>query len=121
MSGATLNALPPAGVAIELQPQVTVDYELAPGGEPKSDDSFGGILTISNVAQAGAYQVTASEEAWIDAIQNGKALVSTAQTGKKDCPDVRKSVRFDLNAGPLTIQVSSALASQIKLAILPAE
>jgi hypothetical protein len=121
MSGATLGALPPTGVAIDLQPQVTVEYVLAPGREPKSDDSFGGILTISNVAQAGAYQVTASTEAWIDVIQNGKALASTAHTGKEGCPDVRKSVRFDLDAGPVTIQVSDAVSSQIKLAILPAD
>jgi hypothetical protein len=121
MSGAALGALPPTGVAVDLQPQVTVEYVLAPGRAPKTEDSFGGILTIANVAQAGAYQVTASEEAWIDVIQNGKALASTAHTGREGCPDVRKSVRFDLDAGPLTIQVSDAPSLQIKLAILPAE
>lgn len=121
MSGAMLRALPPTGVAIELQPQVTVDYAVEPGREAKSNDSFGGMLTIANVEQAGAYQVTASDEAWIDAIQNGKALPSTAHTGKEGCPDVRKSMRFELDAGPLTIQVSGAPSIQIKLAILPVQ
>ncbi len=121
MSGATLTAIPSTGVALELQPQVTVDYVLPPGHEPKSDDSNGGILAISNVAQAGAYQVTTSEHAWIDVIQNGKALVSSAHSGKQGCPDIRKSVRFDLETGPLTIQVSGAASMHIKLAILPAQ
>jgi hypothetical protein len=120
MSGATLRALPPTGVSVELQPQVTVDYLLAPERESKADDS-GGMLAILNVAQAGAYQVTASEEAWIDAIQNGKALSPTADTSKEGCPDVRKSMRFSLDAGPLTIQVSGATSRLIKLAILPVE
>jgi hypothetical protein len=121
MSGATLLALPATGVALELQPDVTVDYVLPPGREQNAGDSYGGILSIATLEKPGAYQVTASEGAWLDAIQNGRALAPAAQSGNEGCPGVRKSVRFDFEAGPLTIQLSGAASMQIKIAILPAE
>ncbi len=120
ISGATLDTLPFV-VTLELQPHGTVDYVLAPGREPKTGESSGGLLLVTNVPKAGTYQVTASSEAWIDVIQKGKALDATAHTGRRDCADVRKSVRFDLEPGPLTIQVSGVDSLQIKLAVLPAE
>jgi hypothetical protein len=120
LSGATLSSFPPKGLAVELQPHPTMDYVLPPGGEPK-EDSFGGVVTIASVPKAGAYQATLSGEGWVDMIQNGKALAFTAETGKEGCPGVRKSLRFDLEAGPLTIQLSGVPSAQIKLAILPVE
>jgi hypothetical protein len=78
-------------------------------------------FVISNVSKAGSYQVRASAEAWIDVIQEGKSLASTAHSGRRDCPDVRKTVRFDLQTGAVTIQVSGVDSKLIKLAIPPAE
>ena len=94
---------------------------MAPGRQPKSEESWGGLLFVKQVPNAARYQVTLSKEAWIDVIQDGKALTSSAHTGKRDCADVRKSVQFDLAPGPLTIQVSGAASNLIKLSILPAE
>ena len=76
---------------------------------------------IPKVPKAGLYQITASAEGWIDVIQDGKALASSAHSGRRDCPDVRKSVRFDLQTGAVTIQFSGVDSKFIKLAILPAE
>ena len=104
-SGTTLDSVPDRGIALELQPHDTAPYVLAPSRQPK----------------IGSYQVTASAEAWIEIIQDGKSLASTAHSGKRDCPDVRKSVRFDLQTGAVTIQVSGVDSKLIKLAILPAE
>ena len=120
-SGATLDSFPDHGIALELQPHDQVSYVLAPGRPPKSADSSGGVIVISNVPKAGSYQVTASAEGWIDVIQGGRPLASTAHSGRRDCPDVRKSVRFDLQPGDVTIQVSGVDSKLIKLAILPAE
>jgi len=120
-SGATLSFLPQKGLALELQPQVTVDYVLAPGRDAKSEDSEGGLLFITNVPQAGSYQVTVSNDAWIDVIQNGKAVPLTAETIKNGCPVVYKSMRFNLEPGSLTVQISDASSRRIKLAILPVE
>jgi len=120
-SGATLDSLPDRGIALELQPHDTAPYVLAPSRQPKIANSSGGLVVISNVSKAGSYQVTASAEAWIDVIQGGKSLPSTAHSGRRDCPDVRKTVRFDLQTGAVTIQVSGVDSKLIKLAILPAE
>ena len=120
-SGATLDSIPDHGVTPELLPHDTVPYALAPTRQPKIANSFGGVVVISNVSKAGSYQVTASAEAWIDVIQDGKSLASTAHSGRRECPDVRKSVRFDLQTGAVTIQVSGVDSKLIKLAILPAE
>ena len=102
-SGVTLESLPDHGIALELQPHASVPYVLPPGRQPKMADSSGGFVVVSNVPKAGQYQITASAEAWIDVIQNGKAAASTTHTGRRDCPHVRKSVRFDLQPGSVTI------------------
>jgi hypothetical protein len=120
-SGTTLDSVPDRGIALELQPHDTAPYVLAPSRQPKLTNSSGGLVVISNVSKAGSYQVTASAEAWIDVIQEGKSLASTAHSGRRDCPDVRKTVRFDLQTGAVTIQVSGVGSKLIKLAILPAE
>ncbi len=106
---------------MELQPNATVPFVIPPAREPKTADSYGGVVTVSNLPKAGAYQVTLSAEAWIDAVQDGKAVPSAAHTGKRDCADIRKSVHFELQPGRVTIQVSGAAATSIKLAVLPAE
>ena len=120
-SGAALGSIPDKGLVMELQPHATVDYVLAPGGEAKSDDSFAGLLFIKDVPQAGTYQVTLSGDAWIDLIQDGKALALAAETINPNCSDARKSMRFRLERGPLTVQISGASSTLIKLVILPVE
>jgi hypothetical protein len=107
--------------ALELRPNAEVAYVLPPGRQPKTADSYGGVISFPDLPKAGPYQVTASAEAWIDVIQNGKAAESAAHTGKRDCADIRKSVRFELEAGPVTLQLSGAPVKIIKLAVLPAE
>ncbi len=119
-SGTTLGTFD-HGVALELQPNATVPFVLPPARQPKTADSYGGVIFFANLLKAGTYQVTASAEAWIDVIQNGKAAASTAHTGKRDCAGIRKSVRFELQPGPVAVQVSGAAANSIKLAVLPAE
>ena len=120
-SGAMPGSIPDKGLVMELQPHGTVDYVLAPGGEPKPDNSFAGLLIMKDVPQAGIYQVTLSEDAWIDLIQDGKALALAAETGNPNCSDARKSMRFRLERGPLTVQVSGVSSNLIKLVILPVE
>jgi hypothetical protein len=109
------------GLTLELKPNDSVSFLLPPARQPKSPGSFGGVVSFANVPKAGLYQVTLGSEAWIDVIQNGKALDSTAHSGKRGCEEVRKSVRFKLEPGALTVQLSGAAANMIKLAVLPAE
>lgn len=120
-SGATLASFPDRGIALELQPHNSVPYALPPGRQPKIANSSGGFVVVSNVPKGGQYQITTSAEGWIDVIQDGKPLASAAHSGRRDCPDVRKSVRFELQPGAVTIQVSGVNSKLVKLAILPAE
>jgi hypothetical protein len=108
------------GVLLELKPTKGFDFFLKPE-RPAKPDSFSGNFVIAGVAAPGLYQITLSDEAWIDVFQNGTRLKSTAFTGQKDCPGVRKSVRFDLTPGtPITIQISNSAKDSIKVAIAPA-
>ncbi len=118
-SGSKLETIG-SGVALELQPNASVAFVLPPERQPKQPDSFGGVVFFASIPKAGLYQVTLSGEAWLDVIQDGKALASAAHSGKRGCEDVRKSVRFELKPGALTVQLSGAAAKTIKLAVLPA-
>lgn len=122
-SGATLAAPPTGAVAVTLEPTGQVKFAVPPTGKAKNkpEDSFAGLVTVSGVTEAGLYQVSLSGPGWVDVIQNGVALKSGAHTGKSDCEGLRKSVRFDLAAGPITIQLSDVPASQIRVTIRKAD
>jgi hypothetical protein len=108
------------GILLALKPTKTFDFFLAPERKPKPD-SFSGDIVIFGIPMPGLYQITLSDEAWIDVFENGVRLKPAAFTGQDDCPGVRKSVRFDLAPGaPVTIQISNSAKDVIKLAIAPA-
>ena len=108
------------GILLALKPTKTFNFFLRPERKP-SPDSFSGNFVIFGVAAPGLYQITLSDEAWIDVFENGARLKSTAFTGDKDCAGVRKSARFELTPGaPITIQISNSAKDQIKVAIAPA-
>jgi hypothetical protein len=108
------------GILLTLKPTKTFDFVLTPERAPKPD-SFSGAFTVAGVVSPGLYQVTLSDEAWIDVFENGVRLKSTAFTGQKDCPGVRKSVRFELTPGaPITIEISNSSKDSIKVGIAPA-
>ena len=92
-----------------------------PSEKAVKPDTFAGFVTAT-VPAAGTYQVTLSNEAWIDVSQDGRStLKPTAHSGKAGCPEVRKSVRFALDVGTVTIEISRASSPQIKLDLLNAE
>ena len=108
------------GLFLTLKPTKNFDFFLPPERPPKPE-SYSGNFVIFGVATPGLYQITLSDEAWIDVFENGVRLKSTAFTGQKDCPGVRKSVRFELTPGaPITIQISNSVKDLIKVAIAPA-
>ena len=104
---------------VKLKPVAEATFERPPGRKPK-DGTFGAAFKTPPIAVAGTYQITLSDEAWIDVIQNGRELRSSAFSGERDCPNVRKSVRFALAAGQATVQISGAAADSIKVDLLPA-
>lgn len=117
----TFEGTAPAGepVAASLKATKDLAYQIPPQRSP-GPDTHGAILKTS-VPKAGLYQVTLADKAWIDILQNGRALPSTDFTeAPQTCPGVRKSVRFELQAGPAVIELSGAPATAVSLVLLPA-
>lgn len=50
-------------------------------------------------------------------IQNGAYLQAKEHTGKRDCPGLRKSVRFEVKQESLILQISGAGKPAIGIAI----
>ncbi|XYD06941.1 hypothetical protein R1A27_17370 [Methylobacterium sp. NMS12] len=110
MGAAQVALKPAADVALPVQSERTVK----PG-------TFAGFVTAA-VLSAGTYQMTLSDDAWIDVSQDGRTTLKPERiSGKAGCPEVRKSLRFALGAGPVTIEIGRAPSPQIKLDLLPAE
>ena len=108
-----------SGYAVALGPGAAAVFPVSPERPPKAG-TFGGVVK-TNIGKAGLYQITLSDEAWVDVVQNGARVKSSDFSGQKACPGVRKSVRFDLAAGPATVQISNSESAKINLAIAPAE
>ncbi|CCB67853.1 conserved protein of unknown function [Hyphomicrobium sp. MC1] len=122
-SGAKLPQPPAKAMSLALEPMSAVSFPVAPTGRLKPQgEAYGGVVTFDSPSSApGAYQFSLEAPAWIDVIQNGKALKSTAHSGKTDCDGVRKSVRFDLDPGPFTVEISNVKKDAIKFTIRQAE
>lgn len=121
-SGASLAAPPGKAMSVTLLPMADVKYALPPEGKAKDGEpAFGAIVDFAGVPSPGLYQVSLSGKGWIDVIQGGAASKAVAHTGKSDCEGLRKSVRFDLNGGPFTLQLSGASAQAIKVTIRKAD
>jgi hypothetical protein len=108
----------PAAVTVTLRPIADADLPKPPE-RPQKPDSYAGFVRAT-AESAGLYTVTISDYGWIDVVQNGAYLKATGFSGVTGCPGVRKSVRFDLSAGPVTIQVSGAAKDAINVAFTPA-
>lgn len=105
---------------VKLKPSAEAGFVRPPGRKPQGG-TFGAALELPPIAVAGTYQVTLSDEAWIDVIQGGREVRSSSFSGQRDCPAVRKSVRFHLQPGDASLQISGAAADSIKVELLPAE
>jgi hypothetical protein len=120
-AGETLAALPKAAVVIRLQPASQAAFELPPERKPRSDQWFGGTVRFPAIERPGIYQVTLSDDAWIDIIQEGRYARSVGSTGRSDCQGLRKSVRLELGPAPFALQISGVASDRIVIAIGPVE
>jgi hypothetical protein len=115
-SGMVLDKLPNAAVIVTLDPTSRAKFALQPE-RAASADKYGGTVAFPALDRAGLYQVTVSDDAWVDVVQDGRYAKSVGSTGRRDCPGVRKSLRFHLVQAPFVVQVSAAAAETITLAV----
>lgn len=119
-SGGTLPADAP-GAMLALRPAAEAALPERPTREPKPG-TFAGFLRVAAPTMPGLYQITLSDEGWLDVSQEGEGpRRPLAHTGRRTCPGLRKSLRFQLASKPVAITVSNATAATIKIAIAPAE
>ena len=113
-SGATIVG--EQGYVVTLQPSESVAFRMPPERAPKAG-SFAATLDVADIGKPGLYQITLSDEAWLDVVQGDAEIKSTTFSGQKNCPGVRKTVRFDLKAGPATLQISNAANATINISL----
>ena len=100
-----------------LQQGAQASFEMPPERKPRTEQWHGGMVRLPALVKPGIYQITLSDDAWIDVIQNGRYARSVGSTGRSDCPGVRKSVRLDLDGSPVVLQVSGVALDTIAVTI----
>ena len=116
-AGQTLAAIPKGAFVLNLQSGTEAAFAMPPERKPRLERWFGGMIRFPGLEKPGIYQVTLSEEAWIDVVQDDRYARSVGSTGRGDCPGLRKSVRLDLVAAPFVLQVSGVTSESIVVAI----
>jgi len=119
-SGSELNTLPSSGVILSLVTPVAAKLPTPPERAPK-DGTFAGFAGVKAVPKAGVYTISLSAGAWIDVVQDGHFLKPKAFSGATDCDGIRKTMKYELSAGPFVVQVSGSKDDSIAIAILPSE
>jgi hypothetical protein len=79
------------------------------------------MLRLPAIDRVGIYQVTLSEEAWIDMVQDGRYARSVGSSGRSDCIGIKKSVRIELNSAPVVFQLSGVASESIIVSISAVE
>jgi hypothetical protein len=54
-------------------------------------------------------------------VQDGHFLKPKAFSGATDCDGIRKTVKYELSAGPFVLQITGTKADSVSVAILPSE
>jgi hypothetical protein len=102
---------------VSLAPVEKVHFAQAPERAP-APGTYAAVLTFAPSAAA-VYTVSLSEGAWVDVFQDSAALRPLAFSGAKGCPNIHKSLKFQLAAQKTVIQVSNSAAAEISIVVLP--
>ena len=117
-AGTEFSSFPTQAFVLRLQPIANAKFMMPPEHPPKNENGFGGAVTFPIIERSGIYQITLSEEAWLDIIQNGQFARSVGSSGRRDCPGLRKSVRLELVKAPFVLQLSSVPSDSVKVSII---
>ena len=108
-----------AGATLKLAPLAEAGLPHAPERPSKSAQSFAGHFTLPAPAKPGVYKVTIASEGWIDVLDGDGFLRPRGFSGAVGCEGARKSVKFDLPARPMDVQVSGVRDDMLSLIISP--
>ena len=119
-SGGELAALPPTGMTLALRAPAEAKLPSPPERAPR-DGTFAGVASFKSAPKAGIYTVSLSAGGWVDLVQDGHFLKPKAFSGATDCDGIRKTMKYEIAAGPLLLQVSGTREDAASVAILPSE
>jgi hypothetical protein len=108
-----------AAATLKLAPLAEAGLPHAPERAPRSPQSYAGHFALSAPARPGLYKITIASEGWIDVVDEGRFLHPKAFSGATGCDGARKSVKFDLPARPVDIQISGVRTGEIGLMVSP--
>ena len=108
-----------AAATLKLAPFAEAGFPHAPERAPKSAQSYAGHFALPAPAKPGIYKITIASEAWIDVVDAGEFLHPKAFSGALGCEGARKSVKFDLPARPLDLQLSGVKDGEISAIVSP--
>jgi hypothetical protein len=99
--------LPTPGTPVTalLHPGDHLGFALTPERKPAAG-SHGGIFAFE-AREGGAWRVSINSRAWVDVVQGGKLVASTAHGHPEACGFFTKQVEFTLPPGRTLIQISS--------------
>ena len=120
VSGGELTALPSTGVTLALRPPADANLPSPPERAPK-EGTFAGFANIKAAPKAGLYTVSLSASGWVDLVQDGHFLKPKGFSDATDCDGIRKTIKYEISAKPLLLQVSGTKEDSISIAILPSE
>jgi hypothetical protein len=119
-SGAELAAVPSTGMMFALVAPGDARLPSPPERAPK-EGTFAGFAKFTSAAKAGVYTISLSAGGWVDVVQNGNFLKPKAFSGATDCDGIRKTMKYEISAGPLLLQISGIKENSVSIAILPSE
>jgi hypothetical protein len=92
-----------------------ISYPVQPE-KPGGSVAHGGLFEFT-VETAGSYMVALGAAAWIDVIENGKAVKPASFGHGPECTSIRKMVVFALEPGKHTLQISANADPKMKILV----
>lgn len=92
---------------------------LVPPGHKPAAGTFGGMVGF-DVIDPATYRVAVGAGVWVEIVQDGKAVRSTAHQAGPACSAVRKTVDFTLAPGHYTLQLSGSTTPSVTFQIAKA-
>jgi hypothetical protein len=119
-SGGELATLPSTGMTLALRAPADAKLPSPPERAPR-EGSFAGFASFKSAPKAGIYTVSLSAGGWVDVVQDGHFLKPKAFSGATDCDGLRKTMKYEIAAGPFVLQISGIKEDAVSVAILPSE
>lgn len=101
---------------LRLAPQDHVALAVPPGKKTHRDGAYAGLVRL-HIAVGGLYRVALSQRFWVDAVQEGRVVASTAFTGAPGCSSPHKIVLYRLVPGDLLLQLSGWPSPRTELTV----